>query len=99
MAEFHNQLVGRLRAEAADLLEQIAGGDWSDETQKRLKEVVAEFADDFGYDLDEDGKPVDEEVDVDRSRSRDGRRGDENGDGDERESGEREGEPAAAAAG
>ena len=38
--------------------------------------------------------------DVDRSRSRDGRRGDENGDGDgDGREGESEGEPAAAAAG
>jgi F-type H+-transporting ATPase subunit alpha len=97
--DFHEQLIARLRAEAPDLLEAIANGDWSDETQKRLRDVVAEFADDFGYDLDEEGKPIDEEVDVDRSRSRDGRRGDENGDGDGDGDGEREGEPAAAAAG
>ena len=64
------QLVGRLRAEAADLLEKIAGGDWSDETQERLKKLVAEFADDFGYDLDEEGKPVDEDADVDDRRAR-----------------------------
>jgi F-type H+/Na+-transporting ATPase subunit alpha len=66
--EFHDQLVGRLRAEAADLLEKIDGGDWSDETQGRVKEIVAEFADDFGYDLDEEGKPIDEEVEVDDRR-------------------------------
>src|SRR5215218_8494549 len=34
--EFHQQLVGRLRAEATDLLQKISEGDWSDETQKRL---------------------------------------------------------------
>jgi F-type H+-transporting ATPase subunit alpha len=62
--EFNNQLVGRLRAEDAELLEKIGGGDWSDETQSRLDEIVKEFADDFGYDLDEEGKPVDEEIDV-----------------------------------
>ena len=55
--DFHEQLVGRLRAEAGDLLETIAGGDWSDETQSRLDDLVKEFADDFGYDLDEEGKP------------------------------------------
>src|SRR3954467_679210 len=54
--DFHEQLVGRLRSEASDLLEAIAGGDWSDETQSRLDDIVKEFADDFGYDLDEDGK-------------------------------------------
>jgi F-type H+-transporting ATPase subunit alpha len=69
--DFHEQLVARLRAEANDLLEKIGGGDWSDETQNRLKELVAEFADDFGYDLDDEGKPVDEQVEVeDRTRGR-----------------------------
>jgi F-type H+/Na+-transporting ATPase subunit alpha len=66
--EFHEQLVGRLRAEASDLLEKIAGGDWSDETQGRVREIVAEFADDFGFDLDEEGKPIEEEVEVDDRR-------------------------------
>jgi F-type H+-transporting ATPase subunit alpha len=94
--DFHEQMVGRLRSEASDLLEAIGGGDWSDETQSRLDDIVKEFADDFGYDLDEDGKPIDEDIEVDRSRSRDGRGRDENGDRE----GEREGtqEPAAVAA-
>ncbi|HWT24665.1 MAG TPA: F0F1 ATP synthase subunit alpha [Solirubrobacteraceae bacterium] len=95
--DFHEQLVGRLRAEAGDLLETIAGGDWSDETQSRLDDLIKEFADDFGYDLDEDGKPIDEEIDVDRSRSRDGARAAGDGRGDAAR--EREEEPAAAAAG
>jgi F-type H+-transporting ATPase subunit alpha len=68
--EFHRQLVGRLRAEASDLLEKIDGGDWSDETQSRLREIVGEFADDFGYDLDEEGKPLGEEVEVEDRRAR-----------------------------
>src|SRR5918998_855840 len=73
VGDFNEQLVARLRAEASDLLEAIAGGDWSDETQSRLRDIVAEFADDFGYDLDEEGKPVDEDVDVDdRTRARSG---------------------------
>ena len=54
--DFNQQLVDRLRAEAADTLEAISGGDWSDETQAKVKELVSEFADDFGYDLDEEGK-------------------------------------------
>jgi F-type H+-transporting ATPase subunit alpha len=66
--EFNSQLVGRLRAEDAELLEKIGGGDWSDETQSRLDEIVKEFADDFGYDLDEEGKPVDEEIEVEDRR-------------------------------
>ena len=77
--DFNEQLVGRLRAEASDLLEKIAGGDWSDEIQSAVKEIVAEFADDFGYDLDEEGKPIDQDAEVD-DRSR-GRSGDDDGDG------------------
>ncbi len=92
--EFHQQLVGRLRAEDAELLEKIAGGDWSDETQNRLKEIVAEFADDFGYDLDEEGKPVDEDVDVD-----DRRRAADEEETEEQTEEQREEEPAATAAG
>jgi F-type H+-transporting ATPase subunit alpha len=70
VGDFNQGLVDRLRAEAADLLETIAGGDWSDETQGKLKEVVAGFADDFGYDLDEEGKPVDQDEDVDDRTAR-----------------------------
>jgi F-type H+-transporting ATPase subunit alpha len=57
--EFHEALVARMRAEHSDVLEKIAGGDWSDETEKAVREAVAEFADDFGYDLDEDGGAMD----------------------------------------
>jgi len=97
--DFHEQLIARLRAEAPDLLEAMAGGDWSDETQKRLRDVVSEFTDDFGYDLDEEGKPIDEEVDVDdrrRTRSDEEASADGSGNG---AAGVREEEPAATAAG
>jgi F-type H+-transporting ATPase subunit alpha len=60
--DFHAALIQRLHAEAADVLEKIAGGDWSDETQSALKGAVASFADDFGYDLDEEGQPLSDEV-------------------------------------
>jgi len=93
--EFHEQLIGRLRAEASDLLEALSGGDWSDETQSRLDGLVREFADDFGYDLDEEGKPADEEIDVEDRRRASSDDEDEEG---ERET-EEEGEPAATAAG
>jgi F-type H+-transporting ATPase subunit alpha len=58
--EFLDALTARVRAEHADLLEKMSGGDWSDEVQDQLKKVVAEFADDFGYDLDEDGQVADD---------------------------------------
>jgi F-type H+-transporting ATPase subunit alpha len=39
---------------------KIAAGDWSEETQKSLHEGVAAFASDFGYDLDQEGHPLEE---------------------------------------
>ena len=70
VAEFNEQLVGRLRSSESDLLEAIGGGDWSDETQEKLDGAIKQFADDFGFDLDEEGKPVDEEIEVEDRRSR-----------------------------
>src|SRR3954468_11444804 len=90
VARFHEDLLDRLRSEISDVLEEIGNGEWSEEIQQKLDDVIAKFADDFGYDLDEEGKQVDEEVDVDRSRSRDVPRDEENG--DERAEEQREGE-------
>jgi F-type H+-transporting ATPase subunit alpha len=56
--EFLDDLVARFRAEYADLLDKIAGGDWADDTVAAVKEAIKDFADDFGYDLDEDGMPT-----------------------------------------
>ena len=64
VSEFLNDLIARLRAEKADLLAKIAGGDWSDETVAAVDAAVKEFADDFGYDLDEDGVPVEDPNEV-----------------------------------
>ena len=60
--DFLQGLVERLHAEAPDLLEKIRGGEWSDELQESLRKAIGEFADDFGYDLDEEGQPLGEEV-------------------------------------
>ncbi|UGS35064.1 F0F1 ATP synthase subunit alpha [Capillimicrobium parvum] len=68
--EFLNALTQRFRSEQSDLLAKIAAGDWSDETQDGLRKGVAEFADDFGYDLDEDGQSV-ESGDSERVARRD----------------------------
>ena len=79
-------------------LKKIAGGDWSDETQKALDDAVAQFAEDFGYDLDEEGQPLTDER---RSRraaaARASERRQDEDDGDE-ESEEREEEAAGATA-
>ena len=56
--DFLAGLTQRVRSEAVQTLEKIKGGDWSDETQAELHNVVAQFADDFGYDLDEEGQPI-----------------------------------------
>jgi F-type H+-transporting ATPase subunit alpha len=58
--EFLEGLIERLRAQHHDLLEKIAGGDWSEETQKAVHEAIEAFARDFGYDLDEEGQPLEE---------------------------------------
>jgi F-type H+-transporting ATPase subunit alpha len=68
--EFLEALTSRVKAENSDLLAKIATGDWSDETQDALKKAIAEFADDFGYDLDEDGQPT-AQGDSDRVARRD----------------------------
>jgi F-type H+-transporting ATPase subunit alpha len=84
--EFHQGLVERLHAAAPDALKAIAGGDWSDDTQKALDDAIAEYAQDFGYDLDEEGQPLSDE---DAIREGEGRR----------RSGEEQEQPAAVAAG
>ena len=58
--EFLQTLTERMHAQHSDIREKIAAGDWSDETQKAVHEAVEAFAQDFGYDLDEEGQPLDE---------------------------------------
>jgi F-type H+-transporting ATPase subunit alpha len=93
VSEFHAGLVERLHADAADALKKIAEGDWSDETQQALRSSIEQFADDFGYDLDEEGQPISDEDEI---REEEGRRRDRSE--DETEEQEREGEPVGAEA-
>jgi F-type H+-transporting ATPase subunit alpha len=58
--EFLDDLLASLRAQQRDLLDGIAAGDWSEETQKAVHEAVESYARDFGYDLDEEGQPLEE---------------------------------------
>ncbi|HWD84565.1 MAG TPA: F0F1 ATP synthase subunit alpha, partial [Solirubrobacteraceae bacterium] len=58
---FLGGLIDAVRASSGDLLEKIAGGDWSDETQKAVDEAVKQYAEDFGYDLDEEGHPMEDD--------------------------------------
>jgi len=95
--EFLLDLVARMRAEHADLREKIAGGNWKDDTQAALKAAVAAFAEDFGYDLDEEGQPIDEHAapPVPARPSAGAAHGEDDGDGDA----DADGMLAAAAAG
>ncbi len=89
VAEYHQALIERLHADAAEVLKKIRAGDWSDETVEGLRRSIEQFADDFGYDLDEEGHPLSEE---DSIRAEEGRRHEEGADA------EREEEPEAVGA-
>jgi F-type H+-transporting ATPase subunit alpha len=60
--EFLLGLTERMHSQHGDLRAKIAGGDWSEEVQSSTREAVDAFAKDFGYDLDEEGQPLDEEA-------------------------------------
>ncbi|HZU61867.1 MAG TPA: F0F1 ATP synthase subunit alpha [Solirubrobacteraceae bacterium] len=57
---FLGGLTDHLRGNEPELLKKIAGGDWSDEVQNAVEGAVREYAEDFGYDLDEEGHPLEE---------------------------------------
>src|SRR5436309_1118267 len=54
---FLADLTDFVRGQEPDLLKKIAGSDWSDETQSQVESAVRQFAEDFGFDLDEEGHP------------------------------------------
>jgi F-type H+/Na+-transporting ATPase subunit alpha len=58
--KFLSDLVDAVSGSEAELMKTIAGGDWSDETQATLDKAIKTFAEDFGYDLDEEGHPLEE---------------------------------------
>jgi F-type H+-transporting ATPase subunit alpha len=58
--EFLAELIASARASQKELLGQIAAGDWSDDVQESIRKVINAFAEDFGYDLDEEGQPIDD---------------------------------------
>jgi F-type H+/Na+-transporting ATPase subunit alpha len=59
---FLRDLIDSLGGTEPELMKKIADGDWSDETQSSLKDAISGFAEDFGYDLDEEGHPLEETV-------------------------------------
>jgi F-type H+/Na+-transporting ATPase subunit alpha len=66
---FLAELQQSFRAENEDTLKKIAEGDWSDETQKKVDDAVKSFAEDFGYDLDEEGEELEEDEETVRESS------------------------------
>jgi F-type H+/Na+-transporting ATPase subunit alpha len=72
--EFLTGLTGRMHAEASETLGKVREGDWSDETQEAVRSTVKEFADDFGYDLDEEGQPLEERQVGETTREQEGLR-------------------------
>src|SRR5580658_378695 len=55
---FLSELIDRVSGTEPELLKKIAAGDWSEETQARVLAAVDQFAKDFGFDLDEEGRPL-----------------------------------------
>jgi F-type H+-transporting ATPase subunit alpha len=58
--EFLQGLTQRFHAEQQDLRKRLAAGEWDDEIEGAVEPAVKNFAEDFGYDLDEEGQPIDE---------------------------------------
>jgi F-type H+-transporting ATPase subunit alpha len=83
--QFLDELTAIFHSEHQDRLDKINDGDWSDELVKAVDDAVGEFADNFGYDLDEEGQPLEEgEGESDRVSKRE--RSEEDGDGESDES-------------
>ena len=77
---FLRDLTDYVRGSQSELLQKIAAGEWNDEITDQLDKVVGEFAGDFGFDLDEEGHPMDDSDDEPRrseSTSSNGASGDD----------------------
>ena len=83
--EFMTQLQERVRSDAKEAMDAIKDGDWSDGTQEKLESTIKQFAEDFGYDLDEEGQPLSDDAEdaaTSRARNKDS---EESSDADEKE--------------
>jgi F-type H+-transporting ATPase subunit alpha len=92
---FLSGLTGDVRGNEPELLKKVAEGDWSDETQEAVHKAVERFAEDFGYDLDEEGHPL-EQDDIDQvpdRRSESDSDGDGDSDGGDDDEGDDDGGP------
>jgi F-type H+/Na+-transporting ATPase subunit alpha len=69
---FLSELTQSVRSEIGDTLDKIREGEWGDEVQRALDEAVSSFAEDFGFDLDEEGHPLEDDDDESGSSGRSG---------------------------
>ena len=61
VTRFLSGAIDSVRSSESELVEEIAAGKWDDEaTPKKLGEALSTYAEDFGYDLDEEGLPMEE---------------------------------------
>jgi F-type H+-transporting ATPase subunit alpha len=81
VGRFLADLTDSVRASQPELMRKIADGDWSDETVNEVDTAVQQYAEDFGFDLDEEGHPIDEEAPEPRraQRAEDGLEQSQNG--------------------
>jgi F-type H+-transporting ATPase subunit alpha len=93
--DFLRDLLDRLKAESADLLDRIDDGQLSDEDEEALGKAIAEMVDDFGPDFDEEGQPLEEgesdRVHAEEERGKPGRTAEE---AEQEAEAERQGEEA-----
>src|SRR5437588_8309187 len=67
---FLRGLTESVRGNEPELLKKIAGGDWSDQSQNAVDKAVEQYAEDFGFDLDEEGHPLEEGAEEPRPSDR-----------------------------
>jgi len=61
--EFLTGLIEHAHAHHKALRKKVAAGEWSDEIQEEVRKAVGDFAEGFGYELDEEGQPIDQDAD------------------------------------
>jgi F-type H+/Na+-transporting ATPase subunit alpha len=92
---FLSDLTESVRGNEPELLKKIAGGDWSTQTQAQVFAAVERFAEDFGFDLDEEGLPLEDgELEAQPLRRPDAETGEESSESESESEPEREPQPA-----
>jgi F-type H+-transporting ATPase subunit alpha len=95
---FLADLTDQVRGNEPELLEKIAEGDWEDSTQEQLEKAIEQFAEDFGFDLDEEGEPLEDEDEEEESKGSEDSEGEGESGEDKEAKGDEEGEDEAQAA-